>query len=307
MGLDASRVPEDADVGGMREGLRVTWVGLASNVALVIFKLWAGLAAGSQALVADGVHSLTDLFSDTVVLFGLKWGRAGEDADHPYGHARIETISGMIVGFLLIIVGLWIAYSAFNSIYAHRTARPGLFAIWAAAISVIIKEVLYWYTLKVGKRIKSVAVIANAWHHRTDAFSSIAVLVGVGATYINREWHLADSIAALVVIFFVVRVGGKLVWSAFKELADTAPDRGLLARISEAAFGIDGVRQVHDLRARHSGSQIFVEIHIVVDPELTVREGHAIAKQVKHTLLEDFRDVTRVITHVDPELKVEDN
>jgi cation diffusion facilitator family transporter len=306
MGLDASRTAGVVDQESLRAGLRVTWVGLASNVFLVVFKLWAGLASGSQALVADGVHSLTDLFSDVVVLLGLKWGRAGEDADHPYGHARIETISGMIIGLVLIAVGLGIAYNAFETIYSHRVARPGLFAIWAAAVSVVVKEALYWYTVTVGKRIKSVAVIANAWHHRTDAFSSIAVLIGVGATYINRAWHLADSIAALVVIFFVLRVGGKLVWSAFKELADTAPDRALLAKITEAAYRIEGVRQVHDLRARHSGSQIFVEIHIVVDPDLTVREGHAIAKQVKRTLLEDFRDVTRVITHVDPELKLED-
>ena len=286
-------------------GLRVTWVGAGVNVSLVVFKLWAGLLSGSQALVADGVHSLSDLFSDAVVLFGLKWGRASEDADHPFGHARIETISGMIVGLVLILVGLWIAYRAIESIYIHETARPSLFAIWAAAISVVLKEALFWYTVTIGRRIKSVAVIANAWHHRTDAFSSIAVLVGVGATYLNPNWHLADSIAALSVIYFVVKMGGRLTWAAFRELSDTAPDREVLTNLSEHAAAIDGVRQVHDLRARYSGSQIFVEIHIVVDPDLTVRAGHEIAKTVKASLLREFADVTRVIVHVDCELKLD--
>jgi len=299
-------ISTETQLANLNAGLRVTWVGVGVNITLVIFKLWAGLLSGSQALVADGVHSLSDLFSDVVVLFGLKWGRASEDADHPFGHARIETISGMIVGLVLILVGLWIAYQAIATIYRHEAARPGLFAIWAAAISVVSKEILYWYTVGVGRRIKSVAVIANAWHHRTDAFSSIAVLVGVGATYLNENWHLADSIAALTVIFFVVKMGGRLTWSAFKELADTAPDREVLANLSRRAEGIEGVRQVHDLRARHSGSQIFVEIHIVVDPYLTVRAGHDIARTVKATLLNEFADVTRVIVHVDPELKLDE-
>jgi len=299
-------VVPDAHAKALAAGLRVTWVGAGVNIALVVFKLWAGLVSGSQALIADGVHSLSDLFSDVVVLFGLKWGRASEDADHPFGHARIETISGMIVGLVLILVGLWIAYEAISAIYLHQTARPSLFAIWAAAISVASKEILYWYTVTVGRRIQSVAVIANAWHHRTDVFSSIAVSIGVGATYLNENWHLADSIAALAVIYFVMKVGGRLTWSALKELADTAPDREVLANLSSHAAAVDGVRQVHDLRARHSGSQIFVEIHIVVDPDLTVRAGHEIAKTVKATLLQEFADVTRVIVHVDCELKPED-
>lgn len=299
-------VTPDSHSTALAAGLRVTWVGAVVNVSLVVFKLWAGLLSGSQALVADGVHSLSDLFSDVVVLFGLKWGRASEDADHPYGHARIETISGMIVGLVLILVGLWIAYQAIASIYLHQVARPSLLAIWAAAVSVVLKEALYWYTVVVGRRIKSVAVIANAWHHRSDAFSSVAVLVGVGATYLNPNWHLADSIAALAVIYFVVKMGGKLTWAAFKELADTAPDRDVLMNLRRHAEGFEGVRQVHDLRARYSGSQIFVEIHIVVDPDLTVRAGHEIARTVKASLLNEFADVTRVIVHVDPEPKLGD-
>ena len=289
--------------GGLHAGLRVTWIGSVVNLLLVGFKLWAGFVSGSQALIADGIHSLSDLFSDFVVILGLRWGRKHEDKDHPYGHGRIETISSMIVGMLLIVVGLWIAYSAIAAIYSHEASRPSLLAVWAALISIVAKEVMFWWTMAIGRRINSMALIGNAWHHRTDAFSSVAVLVGVGATYLNPNWHLADSIAALFVVFFVAKIGISLTWQAFKELSDTAPDRGVLIEIARRAEQIDGVLQVHDLRARHSGSQIFVEMHIVVDPNMSVRDGHKIAATVKHYTLQDFSDVTRCIIHVDPEVK----
>ena len=289
--------------GSVAQGLKVSIVGLGVNVVLVIFKLWAGIASGSQALVADGIDSLSDLFSSFVVLLGIKWGQKQEDEEHPYGHARIETISGMVVGMVLLLVGLGIAVNAISSIYHHRTARPGIFAIWAAAISIILKEGLYWYTIIVGRRLKSLALIAIAWNYRTDAFSTVAVLIGVGATYLNPAWHLADSYAALVVTFFVIRVSLKLVRSAFRELSDTAPQKEVVSQLTGTAAQVLGVRQVHDLRARYSGPQIFVELHIVVDPSITVRQGHAIAREVRQRLLNGFADVTRVIVHVDPELK----
>jgi len=295
--------PPTDEHGSLHAGLRVTWIGSIVNLMLVGFKLWAGFVAGSQALIADGIHSLSDLFSDFVVILGLRWGRKHEDKDHPYGHGRIETISSMIVGMLLALVGVWIAYNAISAIYRHEASQPSLLAIWAATISIVTKEVMFWWTIAIGRRINSMALIGNAWHHRTDALSSVAVLIGVGATYLNPNWHLADSIAALLVVFFVVKVGFSLTWQAFKELSDTAPDREVLIEIARRAEKIDGVIQVHDLRARHSGSQIFVEMHIVVDPSISVREGHRIAASVKHYTLQDFSDVTRCIIHVDPEVK----
>ncbi len=288
---------------GLRDGMRVTWVGMAVNLLLVVFKIWAGIVARSQALVADGVHSVSDLFSDAVVLFGLKWGRKGADADHPYGHARIETISSMLVGLILLAVSIGIAYNAILSIYRHNVAQPSLLAVWAAVISIALKEGMYWYTIIVGRRLKSMALIANAWHHRSDALSSVAVLIGVGATFVNPEWHLADAIAALVVTIFVGRVGLQLAIAALRELSDTAPDREVLEQIRTFAGSFPGVRQVHDLKARYSGSQIFVELHIVVDPDQTVRDGHAIARQVKQSMLVEFADITHVIIHIDPEIK----
>jgi cation diffusion facilitator family transporter len=175
--------------------------------------------------------------------------------------------------------------------------------MYAAATSVLVKEALFWYTIRIGRRLKSLALVGNAWHHRADALSSVAVLAGIAATFVNPDWYLADSYAAMVVTYFIIKVGINLVWSAFKELSDTAPDRDVLAKLSECAAEVDGVLQVHDMRARHSGSQIFVEVHIVVDPDQTVRQGHELARNVKRALLDSFPDVTRVITHVDPELK----
>jgi len=302
----STRLSEKPDISDdLSSGLRVTWIGLVVNVLLVVFKLWAGTISRSQALVADAVHSLSDIFSDVVVLLGLKWARKDEDDTHPYGHARIETISSMVVGLLLVLVGVGIAYKATMSIYNHDVSRPGPIAIFAAATSILLKEAMFWYTRLVGMRLKSPLLIANAWHHRSDALSSVAVLLGVTAVYVNPNWHLADAYAALVVTFFIVKVGLNLTWLAFKELADTAPDEAIVARLTEDVRAVHGVRQVHDLRARHSGTQIFVELHIVVDPELTVREGHDIAREVKARLLAKFTEVTRVIIHVDPELQEE--
>ncbi|MFZ5980526.1 MAG: cation diffusion facilitator family transporter [Candidatus Zixiibacteriota bacterium] len=287
----------------LSEGLKVTWVGLFANLFLIVLKLIGGVIGHSQAMIADAAHSISDLFSDIVVLFGLRWGRKSADDEHHWGHARIETISSLIVGFLLFLVALWIAYNAIISIYNHESSGPTSLTIFIAAGSILLKEALYWYTIRVGRRIRSIALVSNAWHHRSDAMSSVAVLIGVTAAYLNPNWHLADAYAALIVSFFIVKVGGSLTWSAFKELADTAPDRKILEEMQQKASAVIGVRQVHDLKARYSGSQIFVEIHVVVDPKITVRQGHAIAKAVEHRLLDEVRDVSRVTIHVDPDIK----
>ena len=287
----------------LQSGLRVTWVGMVVNVFLFVIKITAGIAGRSQALIADAFHSLSDLFSDFVVLLGLRLGRREEDENHPFGHARIETISGMLVGAILFIVGIGIAYNAIVTIYEHRVSNPSLLTIITALVSILLKEAMYWYTIKVGRRIRSLALIGNAWHHRSDAFTSVAVLVGVTAAYVKPEWYLADAYAALIVTFVVVKVGASLAWTALKQVVDTAPDRKILNQIVETASKVDGVWQVHDVRARYSGSQIFVEMHIVVDPELTVRAGHRIAATAKYYLINEITDVTRVIIHVDPEIK----
>ena len=284
-----------------KPGYVATVVGIAANIVLVVIKLYAGFIGRSQALIADGIHSLSDLFSDFVVLLGLKWGRKAEDRDHPFGHGRIETISSMIIGIFLIIVGIGIVYDSVEKIYDHQQSSPTIFTVIVAFISILIKESLYWYTLAVGKKIKSAAVIANAWHHRTDALSSVAVLIGVGGAYLNPSWVLADVLAAMFVTFFVIKVGGQMLWQGVREIIDTAPNQEIIDQIHDAAYGIKGARQIHDIRARYSGGQILVEMHIEVNPNISVFEGHEIAAAVKYSILEKVEDVARVIIHVDPE------
>lgn len=286
----------------IRTGYKVTIVGVFWNIILVVIKLYAGFIGRSQALIADGVHSLSDLFSDLIVMFGLKWGRKEEDSDHPFGHGRIETLSGMIIGIILLLVGVGIVYDSIKRLYAHEHSVPSLFAIGVAFISIVIKEALYWYTLKVGKKIKSAAIVANAWHHRSDAFSSIAVLFGVTGAFIHPDWVLADVLAALFVTFFIVKVGWQMIWQGVKEIIDTAPSKDVVIKINKTAAKIEGVRQVHDTRARFHGGQILVEMHIVVDPNITVFEGHEISAAVKYAVLDEIDDVQRVIIHIDPEI-----
>ncbi|MBD3332472.1 cation diffusion facilitator family transporter [candidate division GN15 bacterium] len=289
------RVPDTA------AGFRVLVVGLLANLLLVALKGWVGMMARSQALIADAVHSISDVVTDIVSLVGLWWGRQEEDAEHPWGHGRIETFAGMLVGILLIAAAVGIAYSATRSLISGHVAPASRWVLLAAAISLIIKEAMYWYTVVVGRRLGSMVLIANAWHHRSDALSSLAVLIGAGASFLNPDWAWADPLAAIVVAYFVARVGIKLVHQSFREFVDAAPDPQLVERIRLVAADVPGVRDAHDIRSRSSGGQVFVEIHLVVDPGITVSEGHRIAKEVEAAIKNGIDQVTRVITHIDPD------
>lgn len=288
----------------LKAGLKVTWVGMVVNIVLIGLKLWGGIAGRSQALIADAVHSASDLFSDVVVLLGLRWGRKEADEDHPYGHGRIETIASLGVGLTLLVAAVWIAYNAIVSVYEHRVSSPTALTIVVAAASIAAKEALYWYTVLVGRRIRSTVVIGNAWHHRSDAFSSVAVLVGVVAARLNPDWHLADALTAIIVSLFLLKVCATLLWGALRELSDTAPEGRILSELQYRAAQVPGVMQVHDLKARHSGPNLLVEMHVVVDGRISVYQGHEIAREVRLRLLEDMDEVTDVLVHLDPETEM---
>jgi len=213
------------------QGKRITWVGIAANALLIAMKFAAGGLGHSQALIADAVHSISDFFTDFVVLLGLRFGRKPPDETHHFGHGRIETIASAVVGVALIVVAVFIGVSATWNIYHHVERRPTWIAIAAAAISIVVKEILYRYTVIVGRRIRSQAVIANAWHHRSDALSSVAVLIGVTGAQIRPGWHILDAYAALLVSFFIVKVGIDVLGGAMREFADTAPKPEMIERI----------------------------------------------------------------------------
>ena len=290
------------DRNGLTTGRRVTLVGVAVNAALIGLKILGGILGRSQALIADAVHSVSDLFTDLVVLWGLKAGRKAADDDHHFGHARIETLASTVVGFSLIGAAVYLGIEAGLSIYDHTPSSPSWLAVVAAAFSVLSKEVLYRYTVKVGRRIRSPVVEANAWHHRSDALSSVAVLIGLAAIQFNPDWHILDAVAALVVSFLVLKVGALVLWNSIREFTDTAPKPEVLDKIGACARSVAGVIEIHDLRVRMSGGVYQMELHVVVDGGLTVRQGHCIAKEVEKCVLDDVAEAGHVIVHVDPHL-----
>lgn len=283
-----------------RAGRSVTLVGVLVNAFLILFKFLAGTFGQSQALIADAVHSISDLFTDFVVLLGLRIGRKAPDEKHHFGHARIETLASAIVGLALIATALFLGIKAIWNIYHHTEYHPTWLALVGAGVSIALKEALYHYTIRIGRRIKSSAIVANAWHQRSDALSSVAVLLGVAGARIKPSWHILDSLAALLVSFFIVKVGLEILWNTFREFTDTAPQPEILNKITECIRTVEGVIDMHDLRVRTSGGLYQMETHIVVDGQLTVAEGHRIAKAVEICLAEEIADLDRVIVHVDP-------
>ncbi|MFZ7113544.1 MAG: cation diffusion facilitator family transporter [Desulfatiglandales bacterium] len=282
-------------------GRAVTLTGALVNIFLILIKFLTGIFGNSQGMIADAVHSISDLFTDLVVLVGVKVGRKAPDDSHHFGHARLETIASLIVGLALVGTAVYLGIDAVWNIYHHVDYHPTALALAGAGISIVLKEVLYHYTVRVGKRIKSTAVVANAWHHRSDAMSSVAVFLGVIGAQIKSSWHILDSYAALFVSFFIVKVALEILWGSLQEIADTAPQPEVLARIRSCALNVDGVKGVHDLRVRTAGGLFQMEIHIVVDGELMVMEGHRIAKKVEECLEKDVNNLDRIIVHVDPD------
>ena len=290
----------DTEMTSSDSGRTVTLVGALVNIFLIISKGLAGIFGRSQALIADAIHSISDLFTDVVVLWGLRYGRKAPDAEHHFGHARIETMASAIVGVALIGTAIYIGKDAAINIYRHAEYHPKGVTVIAAALAVAFKEVLYHYTVHVGRRIKSQLLEANAWHHRSDAFSSVAVLLGVTGAYLKPEWHILDSYAALLVSFFIIKIGYEIIIKTINEFTDAAPKGEILNRIKQCAMSVDGVIEVHDLRVRSSGSRYQMEIHILVDGRLSVFQGHRLAKTVEKCIAEEVEDVGSMIVHVDP-------
>jgi len=286
-----------------KAGRSVTLVGALVNTFLILFKFFAGIFGQSQALIADAVHSVSDLFTDFVVLLGLRIGRKVPDERHHFGHARIETLASAIVGLALIATALYLGIEASWNIYHHTEYHPTWLALVGAGVSVALKEALYHYTIRIGRRIKSSAIVANAWHQRSDALSSVAVLLGVAGARIKPSWHILDSYAALCVSFFIIKVGLDILWGAIREFTDTAPEPEILSKIRQCTLSVDGATDMHDLRVRTSGGLYQMELHIVVDGRLTVTEGHRIAKAVESCLAEEVADLDRIIVHVDPAIE----
>lgn len=277
---------------------RSTWVSVWANLALTGAQLVVGLYAHSQALVADAIHSLSDLVSDGIVLVANKHGAKAPDADHPYGHLRFETAATLAIGLILILVGLGMLWRSFE-----RLQNPDLIptvhaiALYVALLALLAKEGLFRYLLRVARRVRSTLLVANAWHARSDAASSLVVALGVGANLAGLP--LADPIAALVVGLMIIRMGWKFTWQAFNDLVDRAADTDTERAIRERILGTPGVMGLHNLRTRKMGDMIWVEVDIEMNARLTIEAGHAIAVEARKRVMADL-PVLDVMTHFDP-------
>ncbi len=294
-----THLPDPMDV-RYREVRKVTLVGAVLDLLLGVVKIIVGTTSGSQALVADGVHSLSDLATDFLVLFAAKHSHREADAEHPYGHGRIETAATVALGAALIVVALGISYDAIRRMLAPELLmHPGMLAMLIALISVVSKEVIYHYTARAARRLRSKMLLANAWHSRTDAISSIIVMIGVGGAMAGYPY--LDAIAAVAVALMIAKIGWDLLWKSLQELIDTSLDEEQLEAIRNSIIGVDGVHALHMLRTRRSGNDALVDVHILVDPALSVSEGHQIGEQVRGVLIDQMEEVSDVTVHIDPE------
>lgn len=278
---------------------KVTLIGASINALLGIMKLIGGVLYHSHALIADGVHSISDLFTDVMVLFASKYGSLDADDTHPYGHQRIETAATLLLALLLILAGCGIAWDAIDELINSDHTMPGWLSLPIICFSILANEILFHYTRHVGKRINSQLIIANAWHHRSDAASSIVVLLGLIGSL--SGFIYLDAVAAIVVGLMIVKMGWDYGWNSVKELVDTAVEPELLAEIEQVIQSIDGVQKIHQLRSRSMGNDVLIDVHILVSPKISVSEGHYIAQHVHRALVEQIDSVKDVIVHVDPE------
>ena len=277
---------------------RSTWVSVAVNVALMTTQISVGVFAKSQGLIADGVHSLSDLVADFVVLFAGHHARKDADADHPYGHQRFETAASLALGALLLAVGVGMIWSAVAKLETPETvAKVHLAALWVVGAALVAKELLFRYMLRVAKQVRSSLLVANAWHARSDAASSLVVGLGIVGNLLG--YPILDPIAALIVGFMIVRMGWKFGWDALHDLVDRSADDDEVQAIRTTLRATPGVVGVHDVRTRKMGDMIVVDAHIEVDALITVEAGHNISVAARERVMQRHR-VLNLMTHVDP-------
>lgn len=284
---------------------KVIWIGLVVNIILTVLKIAAGIFGRSSAMIADGVHSVSDFATDLVVIGSLSVSQRPRDHNHKYGHGKVETLATAFVGGVLILVGMGLFYSGIMKIYSvtqgSTLAQPGMGAFYAAIGSVIVKEILFRYTLKAGKQTRSQVVIANAWHHRSDVYSSFGTLLGIsGAIFLGSDWVILDPIAAVIVSFFIFKVALKITRETLMELIETSLPREHEDEILQIAAEVDGVHEPHELKTRKIGNQIAIDIHIKVLNHLNIEEAHDITVDLEKTLRRTYGKETYISVHTEP-------
>ncbi len=291
---------EHTTEGRQQASNRITLIGAFANIILTSVQIILGIIGHSQALIADGLHTLSDLITDVLVLVAVKHGAQAADDDHPYGHSRYETAATVLLGIILIAVAFGIGYRALQRLLTlGNLVTPSSYTLIAAAASIVVKESLYRYTIRVARRHRSAILEANAWHHRSDAISSVIVLIGIAGSLAGWRW--LDPAAALAVALMIVHIGWRLGQNAMKELVDTGLDPEEIAALRATIHGVDGVHSIHSLRTRRMGGKILVDVHLQVDGMISVSEGHLISETVRSRLLRQNDSILDVLVHIDPE------
>ncbi|MBE6228656.1 MAG: cation transporter [Bacteroidales bacterium] len=288
-----------------KEIRNITLWGAFVNVVLTVFKILAGVLGRSSAMIADGVHSLSDLLSDVVVLVFTRISSKGQDRDHSFGHGKFETLATLIISILLVAVGANLLSSGVRNIIGvingEILERPGYVALVAAVVSIVAKEIIYHATVRTGRKTGSTAVIANAWHHRSDAFSSVGSLIGIGgALVLGDKWTVLDPLASCVISVAIIVVAVKMAMPSLAELLEASLPEEIEDEILATASSVEGVNDVHELKTRRNGMSFIIDAHIAVDPDISVVEAHDIATNVENALRERYGRETQINIHVEP-------
>lgn len=276
------------------------------NTLLATGKILAGYFGKSSAMIADGVHSFSDLVTDVIVIVFVSVSGKDRDQSHPYGHGKFETFATMIISFVLIGIGLGILYTGTIRLmdallHGIILDKPGMVALYAAGISVLVKESLFWFTIRSGKSLKSQVLVANAWHHRSDVFSSLGTGLGIaGAIFLGEDWRILDPITGIFVSFFILKIGWDLASPSIQELLETALPQETQNRLASIITATEGVLKFHNLKTRKIGDSIAVDVHIKVDRNLTVDLGHAIATRIERKIRSEFGSQSHIGIHVEP-------
>ena len=294
-------LPEDL----YASGLRATYVGMAVNALLIVVKMIGGVSGASAALVADAVHSFSDLITDVGVIVGLRFISKPADEKHAYGHGRIETAISLLMGLGIVITGMGMLRSGGSAILRSFSGEyppePGYIALAMAFVSIFSKEALFHYTRIIARKSGSRALEANAWHHRSDALSSVGTVIGVGgAIVLGSSWTILDAVAAVFVSMLVIKVGFDIGWNAFRELSDEALSNNARTSVINAITSVEGVKGTHNLRTRSLGRYATVDAHVQVDAHITVLEGHNIATEVENAVRQVLESAAFVTIHVEP-------
>lgn len=281
---------------------QATYVGAVCNIFLACIKIFVGTIAKSNALVADGIHSFSDLITDLAIILGSKIWTAPADRNHPYGHGRFETLTNIFIGTLLFCVAIGMGWKAFSSLIDGEVSSPGMLAFWVAVLSILIKEILYRWTVVQAKKVHSKALYANAWHHRSDALSSLPVAIAVIVNYFYPELTIVDPIATLIVSAMIIKAAYSIVMPSFQELTETAMNTDVIEKeICTYATAQSNIKEVHNIRVRRMGHDLFIDFHLLVEPNYTIVQAHDIAKKTKSYLMEHNKNIFDILIHLEPD------